>query len=148
MSQDFAGLKRVADAIDLPAARRLAYMVVLGQAVVTLVAALIGCLAAGRTSALSALLGGGIATLASLAMVAVAFRRSAPVSPARLLGRFFGGEALKLIVVVTLFVAVLRWLHPAPLALLVTFGATFVVYWLALGLGARVMTQPLRGARG
>jgi ATP synthase protein I len=140
----------VADAIDLPAARRLAFRVVLGQAAVTLIAALIGWLAAGRVAALSALLGGGIATVASFAMVAVAFRYSAPVSPARLLGTFFGGEALKLVVVVALFVAVLRWLHPAPLALLVTYGATFVVYWLALGLAlpGKVMVPPLRGAQG
>ena len=148
MSQDFAGLKRVADAIDLPAARRLAYKVVLGQAAVTLVATLVCGLAASRTAALSALLGGGIATAASFVMVAVAFRQAAAASPARLLGTFFGGEALKLVVVVVSFVAVLHWLHPAPIALLATYGATFVVYWLALGLGAGVMTQPLRGARG
>jgi len=140
----------VADAIDLPAARRLAFRVVLGQAAVTVIAALVGWLAAGRTAALSALLGGGIATVASFAMVAVAFRHSAPVSPARLLGTFFGGEALKLVVVVALFVAVLHWLHPAPLALLVTYGATFVVYWLALGLAlpGKFPVPPLRGAQG
>ncbi len=140
----------MADAVDLPAARRLAFKVVLGQAGVTLIAALVCGLAAGRIAAVSALLGGGIATVASLAMVAVAFRQSAPVSPARLLGRFFGGEALKLAVVVALFVAVLHWLHPAPLALLVTFGATFVVYWLALGLAlpGKLPAAPLRGAQG
>lgn len=144
----------MADAIDLPAARRLAFKVVLGQAGVTLIAALVGWLAAGRIAALSALLGGGIATVASFAMVAVAFRNSAPVSAARLLGRFFGGEALKLVVVVALFIVVLHWLHPAPLALLITFGATFVVYWLALGLAlglalpGKVPVPPLRGAQG
>lgn len=140
----------MADAIDLPAARRLALKVVLGQAGVTLIAALVGWLAAGRIAAVSALLGGGIATVASFAMVAVAFRNSAPASAARLLGRFFGGEALKLVVVVVLFVAVLHWLHPAPLALLITFGATFVVYWLALGLAlpGKAPVPPLRGAQG
>lgn len=150
MSQDFAGFLRVADAIDLPAARRLAFRVVLGQAAVTLIAALVGWLAASRAAALSALLGGGIATVASLAMVAVAFRPAAAVSPGRLLGTFFGGEALKLVVVVALFVVVLRWLHPAPIALLVTYGATFVVYWLALGLAlpAQAMGRPLRRAQG
>jgi ATP synthase protein I len=132
------------------AARRLAFKVVLGQAVVTLVAALVGGFAGGRGTALSALLGGGIATLASLAMAAIAFRRSTAVSPARLLGRFFGGEAVKLLVVVALFVVVLRWLHPAPLALLVTYGATFLVYWLVLGLilPSQVMPRSLPSAQG
>jgi ATP synthase protein I len=145
----------VAVPADLPdtrrpylAARRLAFEVVLGQAAVTLIAALVGWMAAGRTAALSALLGGGIATLASFAMVAVAFRHSTAVSPARLLGAFFGGEALKLVLVVALFVVVLRWLHPAPIALLATYGATFLVYWLALGLMARATARPLRGAQG
>lgn len=132
------------------AARRLAFKVVLGQAAVTLLAAGVGAWAGGRNTALSALLGGGIATLASLAMAAVAFRHSPAVSPARLLGRFFGGEAVKLSVVVALFVVVLRWLHPAPLALLATYGATFVVYWLVLGLllPAQVVPRPLSGAHG
>jgi ATP synthase protein I len=140
----------VAIVIDLPAARRLAFGVVLGQAALTLVAALVGWLAVGGNTALSALLGGGIATLASFAMAAVAFRTSADPTPARLLGTFFGGEALKLVVVVVLFVAVLRWLHPAPVALLATYGATFLVYWLALGLALprQVTARPLRGAQG
>jgi F0F1-type ATP synthase assembly protein I len=140
----------VADAIDLPAARRLAFGVVLGQAAVTLIAALVGWLMASRIAGLSALLGGGIATVATFAMVAVAFRQSAAVSPARLLGTFFGGEILKLVVVVALFVAVLHWLHPAPIALLATYGATFLVYWLVLGLGlpARATGRLQRGAHG
>jgi ATP synthase protein I len=126
----------------------VAFRVVLGQAAVTLIAALVGGLTVGRAAALSALLGGGIATAASFAMAAVAFRHSAPVSPARMLGTFFGGEALKLVVVVVLFIAVLRWLHPAPIALLATYGATFLVYWLALGLAMPAAVQPPRGARG
>ena len=151
MSQVLTGLYRVADAIDLPAARRLAFGVVLGQAGVTVLAALVGWLAAGDRTAVSALLGGGIATVASLALVAVAFRSSAARSPARLLGNFFGGEILKLVVVIGLFVVALRWWHPAPIALLVTYGATFVVYWLVLGLvlpAQARMTRPLRGAQG
>lgn len=149
------GCETVAVLADLPdtrrpylAARRLAFGVVLGQAVVTLIAALVGWLAVGRTTALSALLGGGIATLASFAMVAVAFRHSVPVSPARLLGTFFGGEALKLVVMVALFIAVLHWLHPAPIALLASYGATFLVYWLVLGFAARAAARPLRGVQG
>ena len=140
----------MADAIDLPAARRLAFGVVLGQAAVTVVAALVGWLAASRTAGVSALLGGGIATVATFAMVAVAFRQTAKASPARLLGTFFGGELLKLVVVVVLFVAVLHWLHPAPIALLATYGATFLVYWLVLGLGLPGLAtgRPLRGAQG
>ena len=150
----FRSCKTVALTANLPdaqrpylAARRLAFKVVLGQAAVTLIAALVGWLWVGRLTAISALLGGGIATVASFAMVAVAFRHSAAVTPARLLGRFFGSEALKLVVVVALFIVVLRWLHPAPIALLATYGATFLVYWLALGLALpSQLTPPLRGA--
>jgi F0F1-type ATP synthase assembly protein I len=150
VTADLPDAQRPCPAAQRPylAARRLAFEVVLGQAAVTLIAALVGGLSVGRATAFSALLGGGIATVASLAMAAVAFRHSAAVSPARLLGNFFGAEALKLVLVVALFVVVLRWLHPAPIALLATYGATFLVYWLALGRMTRATARPLRGAQG
>src|SRR2546429_4022113 len=55
-------------ATDLPHARRLAFGVVLGQAGVTVAAALCAWGIADRRAALSALLGGGIATAGSPAV--------------------------------------------------------------------------------
>lgn len=118
-------------AIDLPHARRLAFSVVLGQAAVTAVAAVVALAVAGRGAAWSALLGGGIATVGSLAMVALVFAGAA-ANAQRIVGAFYTGEAVKLAVVVVLFVLVLRLVRVVPLAMLAGFAATYLVYWIAL----------------
>jgi F0F1-type ATP synthase assembly protein I len=101
-------------AIDLPRARRLAFGVVLGQAGVTVVAALVAWGVAGVGAAQSALLGGGVA------------------NAQRIVVAFYAGEALKLTVVATLFVVVLRTMRVVPLAMLSSFAATYLVFWIAL----------------
>ena len=128
-------------AIDLPHARRLAFGVVLGQAGVTVIAALAALSVAGREAAWSALLGGGIATLGSVAMVALVFAGAA-ANAQRIVAAFYAGEAVKLAVVVVLFVVVLRTVRVVPLAMLGSFAATYLVYWIALA-GA----LPAMGAR-
>jgi len=119
-------------AIDLPHARRLAYGVVLGQAGVSVIAALCAWALGGRLAGLSALLGGGIATAGSLAMAGLVFSGAASGGAQRALGAFYVGEAVKLAVVVVLFVVVLKMVRVAPLAMFATFAATFLVYWVAL----------------
>lgn len=118
-------------AIDLPQARRLALRLVLGQAAVTVVAALAAWGIAGREAALSALLGGGIATAGSLAMAGLVFA-GAIADARRIVAAFYVGEALKLAVVVALFLLVLRTVRVVPLAMLGSFAATYLVYWIAL----------------
>ena len=117
--------------IDLPQARRLAFGVVLGQAAATVMAGLLAWAIAGRLAAFSALLGGGIGTAASLILVLVGFRRRA-ADAGQALRAFFGGEALKLVVVIGLFVAAFKTTKVAPLAMFAAFAATFIVYWIAL----------------
>ena len=119
-------------AIDLPQARRLAFGVVLAQAAVTVTAALLAWGIADRRAALSALLGGGIATLGSLAMAGLVFGGGKVRDAQRVLGRFYVGEAVKVALVIVLFVLVLKWVNVAPLAMFVAFAATFLVYWIAL----------------
>ena len=118
-------------AIDLPRARRLAFGVVASQAAVSVVAALCALALGGRVAALSALAGGGIATAGSLAMAGVVFGGSVGGAQ-RALARFYLGEALKLAVVVVLFVVLLKVMRVAPLAMFAAFAATFLVYWVAL----------------
>jgi ATP synthase protein I len=118
--------------IDAAQARRMAFTVVLGQAAMTLVVALVSFAMAGRLAALSALLGGGISTLASLAMVLLAFRKSASANAMSAVTGFFAGEAAKLATVIVLFIVVLRTMKVSPLAMFAAYVATFFVYWLAL----------------
>jgi ATP synthase protein I len=118
-------------AIDLPHARRLALRLVWGQAGVTVIAAIAASGLAGREAAWSALLGGSIATVGSLAMVALVFAGAA-ADAQRIVAAFYTGEAVKLAVVVGLFVVVLRTVRVVPLAMLAGFAATYLVYWIAL----------------
>jgi ATP synthase protein I len=128
--------------VALPEARRLALGVVAGQAMVTGLAALASYLIAGSRAAQSAAIGGGISTIASLAMVALAFRRSSG-GDAHLAARaFYVGEAAKLAIVIVLFVLVLKYVRISAGALFAGYVATFFVYWIALanampGLGGR-----------
>jgi ATP synthase protein I len=125
-------------AIDLPNARRLAYRVVLGQAVVTGIVALLSFAMAGSGGATSALLGGGISTLASLAMAILAFGRER-ADAQRAVTAFYVGEAVKLVLVVVMFVWVLKTLKISPLPLFAAYMATFLVYWVVL---ARIFRNP------
>lgn len=119
-------------AIDLPHARRLAFGVVLAQAAVTVTAALVGWAIADGRAALSGFLGGGIATLGSLVMAGLVFGGGSAMNPQRVLGTFYLGEAVKVVLVIVLFALVLKWVNVAPLAMFIAFAATFLVYWIAL----------------
>jgi len=119
-------------AIDLPNARRLALSVVLWQAAVTLICALVSFAVADSRAALSAVIGGGISCAASLVMALLSFGRQAATDPQRALIAFLTGEAAKVAVVIVLFVIVFKTLKVVPLAMLSSYIATFVVFWVAL----------------
>jgi ATP synthase protein I len=113
-------------AIDLPNPRRLALSVALGQAAVTLVCALVSYGVADEHAAVSALLGGGISSVASLGLALVGFGKNATTDPQGALRAFFAGEAVKVMVVIVLFAVVLKTMRVVPLAMLGSYIATFV----------------------
>lgn len=119
-------------AIDLPSARRIALRIVVGQAAVTLVAAALCLALAGSLGARSALLGGAIGTVASLAMALLSFGSRAGSDAHLAMRALLLGEAVKLGLVVVLFVVVLKLFKVAPAPLFAAFMATFCVYWVAL----------------
>lgn len=119
-------------AIDLPNARRLAFSVVLGQAAVTVTAALLSRLFADSLAMVSALVGGGIGVAASLLMAMVSLAGMGGMDPGRAMRALLLGEAAKVALVVALFVLVLKVMRVAPVAMFATFAATFLVFWIAL----------------
>jgi ATP synthase protein I len=119
-------------AIDLRSARRLVFGLVLGQAIVTLAVALVCFLITGSKGALSALLGGGISTLATLVMALLSFGSGTGVDAQRAIRAFYVGEALKVMLVVASFVIVLKSMKVSPGAMFAAYVATFFVYWIAL----------------
>jgi len=78
--------------LDLPHARRLAFICVRAQLLVTVLAAVVSWGVAGPRGAYSALLGGGASTLASLVMALLAFGRLSGSSAERMLLAFYLGE--------------------------------------------------------
>jgi ATP synthase protein I len=138
----------VAIVIDLPAAKRLAFGVVRGQAAVTAAAALLGYALGGADVALSAALGGAIGTIASLGMALMAFGgKGASSSPARILGTFYAGEVVKVALAIVSFVLVLKLTGAAPLPMFAAYMATFVVYWIVLARMALPALAATRRAR-
>ena len=118
--------------LELPQARRLAASVVLGQIVITVVAAAICFAVWGRIAGLSALVGGGISAIASAALALIAFAASAGASPERIARAFYVGEGTKLAVTVVLFVVVFLTMKVSFAALFGAYIATLFVYWIAL----------------
>ncbi|HEY0340716.1 MAG TPA: ATP synthase subunit I [Steroidobacteraceae bacterium] len=128
-----------------PNPRRLALGVALGQAAVALIAALLCWAIAGSRAALSAALGGGISSAASLVMALLSFRKEAATDPLRAIRAFFVGEAAKITVVVALFAVVLKTMKVVPPAMLGAYIATFFVFWVALAKGSTVRGTPPAG---
>ena len=126
-------------AIDLPPARRLAFMCVRAQAVVTVLVAAVSLAVAGPRGAWSAVVGGGASTLASVAMALLAFGRWAGLGAERMLLAFYLGEIAKITVVIVGLVLALVFMKVNPVAMIAAFMATFLVYWvvLARALGTR-----------
>jgi ATP synthase protein I len=125
-----------------PNPRRLALGVALGQAAVALIAALLCWVIAGSRAALSAALGGGISSAASLVMALLSFGNGASKDPLRAIRAFFVGEAAKVTVVIVLFVVVLKTMKVVPLAMLGAYIATFFVFWIVLAKGSSVRGKP------
>ena len=118
--------------LELPQARRLVASVVLGQVVVTIVAAVICFAVWGRVAGGSALVGGGISVVASAALAFFGFSAPAGAPAETLMRKFYVGEATKLAVTVVLFVVVFVTMKVSFAALFGAYIATLFVYWIAL----------------
>jgi ATP synthase protein I len=134
--------------LDLPSARRLAFMCARAQLLVTVLVAAVSVAVAGPRAGWSAVVGGGASTLASIAMALLAFGRLAGSSAERMLLAFYVGEFAKIAVVIVVLVLALVFMKVNPAALIAAYVATFLVYWVVL---ARVLwsgrTKPATAAK-
>ena len=113
-------------------ARRMALGIVGGQLGITLLISAAGLFLGGPRAGVSALMGGGIGTLASLYMVVSMFRLSASTEPKRIISRVYRGEFYKLVITAGLFALVLLSIEVSFLPMLGCFAATLLAYWVAL----------------
>jgi ATP synthase protein I len=133
--------------LELPQARRLAGSVVLGQLVVTLLAAIICFAVWGRTPGLSALAGGGISVAASAVLALIGFSSPAGAAAETVARKFYVGEATKLAVTVALFVTVFLTMQVNFGALFGAYIATLFVYWIALANALPPLSDTARAAK-
>jgi ATP synthase protein I len=133
--------------LELPQARRLAGSVVLGQLVVTLLAAIICFAVWGRTPGLSALAGGGISVAASAVLALIGFSSPAGAAAEIVARKFYVGEATKLAVTVALFVTVFLTMQVNFGALFGAYIATLFVYWIALANALPPLAGTARAAK-
>jgi ATP synthase protein I len=118
--------------IDLPHARRLAFMCARAQLVVTLLVAMVSLAFAGPRAAWSAVVGGGASTVGSVAMALLAFGRLSGSGAERMLLAFYVGEIAKITTVIVVLVLALVFMKVNPVTMIAAFMATFLVYWVVL----------------
>jgi ATP synthase protein I len=137
------------NSIDLPHARRLAFICARAQGATTLLVAAVSLAVAGPRAAASALVGGGASTLASVVMAVLAFGRLSGSGAERMLLAFYLGEIAKITVVIVVLVLALLFMKVNAVAMIAAYVATFLVYWVVL---ARALwsgrTAPPPDARG
>ena len=137
------------NSIDLPHARRLAFICARAQGATTLLVAAASLAVAGPRAAASAIVGGGASTLASVVMAVLAFGRLSGSGAERMLLAFYLGEIAKITVVIVVLVVALLFMKVNAVAMFSAYVATFLVYWVVL---ARALwsgrTAPAPDARG
>jgi F0F1-type ATP synthase assembly protein I len=126
-----------ASTVDFASARRQALWVVVAQLIVAVNGALICYAIWGAQSSRSALIGGVIGTLATLAQVLIGLRGDG--------AGLVRGSATKLVVTAVLLVAALRLWPVRPEPLFLTYMATFLVYWLGLARTLRLAASARGG---
>ena len=120
------------NSIDLPHARRLAFICARAQGATTLLVAAASLAVAGPRAAASAIVGGGASTLASVVMAVLAFGRLSGSGAERMLLAFYLGEIAKITVVIVVLVLALLFMKVNAVAMFSAYVATFLVYWVVL----------------
>lgn len=115
------------------AERKAALQVVLAQAAITTLVALLAAGGWGPGAAVSALKGGGIGMAATAFMALAVFRYPEGSSAMRIAWGFYLGQFLKVALTIALLVVAFRSQGVVPLAVLAGYAATFAGYWAAPG---------------
>ncbi|MGH8604779.1 MAG: ATP synthase subunit I [Gammaproteobacteria bacterium] len=116
----------------LPGHKKIAYRIVAAQTLVTVVLALLLLGISGGRSAYSALVGGLVSVFSNFYLAAKLFRFERGAAPASIVRAFYIGEGIKILITAASFVVIFAVLHTEALYVLLTYGATLLVYWFAL----------------
>jgi len=101
------------------------------QTIAVLATSLIFLLTNGAKEGYSALCGGVISIFPNFVFATLAFRNAGASAATEVLGDFFRGEALKLVLVIVLFWVVFKTLDVIYLPLFVTYALAIFLHWLS-----------------
>lgn len=110
-------------------------IVIVGQAIIAVISAMLWLTVSGVHGALAALAGGVVALVPALYLAARVFSVPADAPPKRIIGAFYRGEAIKFGLTVVLFIVALQWFGSAFAPLMTTYILALLMYWLALRVG-------------
>ena len=113
-------------------AKRVTRTVLLIQLLVTLLSAAVSLVLGSAHAAYSALVGGGVSTLATLYFASQVFSVHIGSPAAKIARAFYWGDLVKLLLTIILLSIALLWLDVSPLPLLLAYMAALMAYWLAL----------------
>ncbi len=111
--------------------RSTAYKLIGMQTIAVILTSLIFFLTNGAKEGYSALCGGVISIFPNFVFATLAFRHAGASAAAEVLGDFFRGEALKLVLVIVLFWVVFKTLDVIYLPLFVTYALAIFLHWLS-----------------
>lgn len=111
----------------LQGARRL----LLCQLGITMLCVIIAVLCAGTKAAMSALLGGMVSIIPSAYFASVLFRHQGAHAAKKIVSSFYKGEALKIMLSVTLFALVFKFFNVIPLVFFAVYIVAQMVFWFA-----------------
>ena len=113
-------------------AKQVTRKIIAIQLLVTLLIVAVSAIFSNAQAAYSALIGGGVSTLATLYFASQVFSVRIGSPAAKIARAFYLGELVKLLLTVVLLSIALLWLNVSPLPLLLAYMAALMAYWLAL----------------
>ncbi len=113
-------------------AKQVTRKIITIQLLVTLLAAAASFAFNSLQAAYSALVGGGISTVATLYFASTVFSIRIGSPAAKIARAFYMGEVVKMLLTVILLSVALLWFDVSPLPLLLAYMAALMAYWLAL----------------
>ncbi len=113
-------------------AKQVTRKIIIIQLLVTLLAAVISFAFNSIHAAYSALVGGGISTVATLYFASTVFSVRIGSPATKIARAFYMGEVVKMLLTAVLLSVALLWFEVSPFPLLLAYMAALLAYWLAL----------------
>lgn len=101
------------------------------QLIVMFVVSIAAFLVSGLHASISILLGGLVSALPNVYFARMLFRHHGAMAASKIVNSFYKGEAMKMLLTISLFALTFKYLNIVPLVFIVGFIAVQLVFWFA-----------------